>query len=91
MAGDATDIFQEGLSLPPLWLQREGKDQEDVWKIIFANHRTPKVSYGDLMAMVGIGFGIITAQVGAHLISRTGYRIGVPLWKGTIADELGRR
>ena len=53
LAGDATDIFQEGLRLPPLWLQREGKDQEDVWKIIFANHRTPKVSYGDLMAMVG--------------------------------------
>ena len=53
LAGDATDIFQEGLRLPPLWLQREGKDQEDVWKIIFANHRTPKVTYGDLMAMVG--------------------------------------
>lgn len=53
LAGDATDIFQEGLRLPPLWLQRENKDVEDVWKIIFANHRTPKVSYGDLMAMVG--------------------------------------
>ena len=53
LAGDATDIFQEGLRLPPLWLQREGVPQEDVWKIIFANHRTPKVTYGDLMAMVG--------------------------------------
>ena len=53
LAGDATDIFQEGLRLPPLWLQREGVPQEDIWKIIFANHRTPKVTYGDLMAMVG--------------------------------------
>ncbi|MDE0667845.1 MAG: hydantoinase B/oxoprolinase family protein [bacterium] len=53
LAGDATDIFQEGLRIPPLWLQREGVPQEDVWKIIFANHRTPKVTYGDLMAMVG--------------------------------------
>jgi len=53
LAGDATDIFQEGLRLPPLWLQREGEDQQDVWKIIFANHRTPKVTYGDLMAMIG--------------------------------------
>ena len=53
LAGDATDIFQEGLRLPPLWLQREGEDQEDVWKILFANHRTPKVTYGDLMAMIG--------------------------------------
>ena len=53
LAGDATDIFQEGLRLPPLWLQREGIPQEDIWKIIFANHRTPKTTYGDLMAMVG--------------------------------------
>ncbi len=53
LAGDATDIFQEGLRLPPLWLQREGIPQEDIWKLIFANHRTPKVTYGDLMAMVG--------------------------------------
>ncbi|MCY3560738.1 MAG: hydantoinase B/oxoprolinase family protein [bacterium] len=53
LAGDATDIFQEGLRIPPLWLHREGVPQEDVWKIIFANHRTPKTTYGDLMAMVG--------------------------------------
>ena len=53
LAGDATDIFQEGLRIPPLWLRREGVQQEDIWKIIFANHRTPKVTYGDLMAMVG--------------------------------------
>jgi N-methylhydantoinase B len=53
LSGDATDIFQEGLRLPPLWLQREGVAQEDIWKIIFANHRTPKTTHGDLMAMVG--------------------------------------
>ena len=53
LSGDATDIFQEGLRLPPLWLHREGVAQEDVWKIILANHRTPKTTYGDLMAMVG--------------------------------------
>jgi hypothetical protein len=38
-----------------------------------------------------IGFVIITAPVGAHLISRSAYRTGVPLWKGTVADQLGRR
>lgn len=53
LSGDATDIFQEGLRLPPLWLHREGVPQEDIWKIIFANHRTPKTTYGDLMAMLG--------------------------------------
>lgn len=53
LAGDATDIFQEGLRLPPIWLMREGKDQEDIWKIILSNHRTPMVTYGDLKAMIG--------------------------------------
>lgn len=53
LAGDATDIFQEGLRLPPIWLMREGKDQDDIWKIILSNHRTPMVTYGDLKAMIG--------------------------------------
>ncbi len=42
-------------------------------------------------ALATIGFVIITAPVGAHLISRSAYRTGVPLWKGSIADELDRR
>jgi len=53
LAGDATEIYQEGLILPPVWLQKGGDDIEDVWKIIFANHRTPDVTNGDLRAMIG--------------------------------------
>jgi len=53
LAGDATEIYQEGLILPPVWLQKGGEDIEDVWKIIFANHRTPEVTNGDLRAMIG--------------------------------------
>lgn len=53
LVGDATEIFQEGLRLPPVWLVREGKDQDDIWKIILSNHRTPMVTYGDLKAMIG--------------------------------------
>ena len=71
LAGDATDIFQEGLRIPPLWLQREGVQQEDVWKIIFANHRTPKVTYGDLMAMVG-SLNVAERRLGG-LIDTYGY------------------
>ena len=71
LAGDATDIFQEGLRLPPLWLQREGVPQEDIWKIIFANHRTPKVTYGDLMAMVG-SLNVAERRLGG-LIDTYGY------------------
>lgn len=53
LAGDATDIFQEGLRIPPIWLMREGEDQDDIWKLILSNHRTPMVTYGDLKAMIG--------------------------------------
>jgi multicomponent Na+:H+ antiporter subunit G len=42
-------------------------------------------------ALATIGFVIITAPVGAHLISRSAYRTGVPLWEGTGADEFGRQ
>jgi N-methylhydantoinase B/oxoprolinase/acetone carboxylase alpha subunit len=53
LCGDATEIFQEGLLLPPVKLKRRGKDVEDVWKIVLSNHRTPRVTYGDFRAMIG--------------------------------------
>ena len=53
LAGDATEIYQEGLILPPVWLYRNGVEVKDIWAIILANHRTPDCSRGDLLAMVG--------------------------------------
>jgi len=52
LSGDATEVFQEGLLLPPVKIKRRGKDVVDIWKIILANHRTPKVTYGDFRAMM---------------------------------------
>ena len=52
LSGDATEVFQEGLLLPPVKIKRRGEDVEDIWKIILANHRTPKVTYGDFRAMI---------------------------------------
>ena len=39
-------------------------------------------------AIVAIGFFFLTAPVTAHLVGRASYFIGVPLWKGTVMDEL---
>lgn len=50
--GDATEIFQEGLRLPPVKIMKEGVDVEEVWKIILANVRTPRYNYGDLRALI---------------------------------------
>jgi N-methylhydantoinase B/oxoprolinase/acetone carboxylase alpha subunit len=52
LSGDATEVFQEGLLLPPVKIKRRGEDVWDIWKIILANHRTPKVTYGDFRAMM---------------------------------------
>ena len=52
-AGDATEVFQEGLRIPPLKIVDRGRDVEAVWDIIMANVRTPRMSYGDLKAMIG--------------------------------------
>jgi N-methylhydantoinase B len=52
-AADATEVYQEGLRLPPIKIMKRGEYVKDVWKIILSNHRTPKSSWGDLHAMIG--------------------------------------
>ena len=42
-------------------------------------------------AVAAIVFLMITAPIAAHMIGRAAYRAGVPLWKGTVIDELSGR
>jgi multicomponent Na+:H+ antiporter subunit G len=35
-----------------------------------------------------IAFVFLTAPISAHMIGRAAYYVGVPLWKGTVFDEL---
>ncbi len=52
-AADATEVYQEGLRLPPLKIMDGGEYVKDVWRIVLANHRTPKTTWGDYHAMIG--------------------------------------
>ena len=52
-SSDATDIYQEGLRLPPTKIMSRGEHVEDVWRIILSNHRTPRNTWGDFHAMIG--------------------------------------
>ncbi len=52
-AGEATEIFHEGLRVPPVKIKKAGKDVDSVWKLMLANVRTPRHNYGDLRAMIG--------------------------------------
>ena len=51
-ACDNTEIFQEGLRMPWLRLYDEGEPVEDVFKLIEANVRIPRMTFGDLGAQV---------------------------------------
>jgi N-methylhydantoinase B len=46
----AREIYQEGLRLPPVHLFTAGRRNEDVWRIVRANVRTPDEREGDLAA-----------------------------------------
>jgi len=48
----ATEIFQEGLILPPIKLVRRGRLDGDILKLILANVRTPEERRGDLLAQI---------------------------------------
>jgi N-methylhydantoinase B/oxoprolinase/acetone carboxylase alpha subunit len=52
-ASTATEVYQEGLRLPPVKLIERGEYNQDVWRIILANHRTPRATWGDFHAMIG--------------------------------------
>jgi len=49
----ATEIWQEGLRIPPLKLYDEGELREDVMQMIVTNVRHPRDFRGDLAAMIG--------------------------------------
>ena len=43
--GEATEIFHEGLRIPPVKIIERGKRNEDVWKLLLANVRTPRYNF----------------------------------------------
>jgi N-methylhydantoinase B len=51
-ACDNTEIFQEGLRMPWLRFYAEGEPVEEVHKLIEANMRIPRMTFGDLGAQV---------------------------------------
>ncbi len=70
MPGDATEIYQEGLIIPPVKLFARGRECGDVFRLLLANVRTPRSSYGDISAMCG---SLVTAErLFGELVGRHG-------------------
>ena len=60
----ATEIWQEGLRVPPLKLYDQGQRREDVYEMIVLNVRHPRDFRGDLAAMIG------SARIGERRLTK---------------------
>jgi N-methylhydantoinase B len=71
---DATEIWQEGLRVPPVKLYEAGRLRDDLLGLLAANVRHPRDFRGDLAAMVGAAhlgeqrLGKLFAEVGADTV-----------------------
>jgi N-methylhydantoinase B len=70
MPGRSTEVFQEGLIIPPVRLVRAGAEQPDVMALILANVRTPEERRGDLNAQLAC------LRVGARRLAELAGRYG---------------
>ena len=65
-AGEATEIFHEGMRVPPVKIKERGEDVVEVWKLMLANYRTPRTNYGDFRALISavdVGAARLTALI----------------------------
>ncbi|MFJ8244795.1 hydantoinase B/oxoprolinase family protein [Peribacillus asahii] len=81
-AGEATEVFQEGVRIPPVKIINEGKDNEAVWKIMLANVRTPRHNYGDLRALIS------AVNLGESRLSELITKYGKETFAQTVDDLL---
>lgn len=68
---DATELYQEGLVIPPAYLWRQGVRDETLYALIAHNVRIPDVVLGDLAAQVA------ACQVGCRRLEELVRRYGV--------------
>jgi N-methylhydantoinase B/oxoprolinase/acetone carboxylase alpha subunit len=79
----ATELFQEGLIIPPLKLYARGRLNRDVFDLLLANVRTPDERRGDLLAQVAAN------EVGRTRLEEAVARFGpakVRLYAGIVQD-----
>src|SRR5262249_41976432 len=77
MPGDAREIFQEGLVIPPVKLFEADREVPAVFRMLLANVRAPESLYGDIRAMCG---SLVTAE---RLLGEVASREG---WAGIARD-----
>ncbi len=80
--GEATEIFHEGVRVPPVKIIKKGQDVPEVWKLLLANVRTPRGNYGDLRALIS------AVDLGERRMIELIGKYGVEKFTTTVSDLL---
>jgi len=78
LSGGATEIFQEGVRIPPIRIVDRGRPNAAALELIFANMRGPRERRGDFDAMIG------TCMKAAERVEGLAARYGVPTVRGAV-------
>lgn len=77
---DATDVVQEGLWFESIRIVRDGEIDENIWRIIERNVRTPEAMLGDLRAQLA------ASNTGARRLRELIDRYGREVYESAIAE-----
>ena len=78
----ATEIWHEGIRLPPLKIVEAGEIREDIWQLLLLNCRTPELLDGDLRAM--LGSTLIGVQRLESMVAELGFEHAQACFKGIL-------
>src|SRR5215468_6887067 len=84
LSGGATEIFQEGVRIPPIRIVDQGRPNDAALDLIFANMRGLRERQGDFHAMVG------TCRKAAERIEALSARYGAPAVREGVALLMDR-
>jgi N-methylhydantoinase B len=80
--GQATEMFHEGMLLPPVKLYRAGRRDDDLVRLIGANSRQPRLVLGDLDGQVGV------LQLARRRVAELCERFGPAVYVGAIESAI---
>jgi len=84
LSGGATEIFQEGVRIPPIRIVDGGRPNDAALDLIFANMRGLRERQGDFQAMIG------TCRKAAERIEALAARYGVQTVREAVAELMDR-
>jgi len=84
LSGRATEIFQEGVRIPPIRIVDRGRPNDAALDLIFSNMRGPRERRGDFQAMLG------TCRKAAERIEELVGRYGSATIRDAVAELMDR-